>query len=161
MNVLKKALTASTLATAFLASTSLFANTTVQTSANVQAQTAQPNMMQSLKHNTQHAAHSTSQAVGQGIDKTKAASKEKWQDTKNFTAEKSNAVKNEVHDVKQAMSTKTQQGDATTQQKMQHTRHATDSSKGVAVNGQSQLHLDTPVAKAKVGSTAHASAGSN
>ena len=78
MKVLTKTLTASALTTALLASTSLFANTT----ANVQVQTSQPSVLQNLKHDVKHAAHATGETVEHGIDKTKAFSKEKWQDTK-------------------------------------------------------------------------------
>ena len=102
MKVLTKTLTASALTTALLASTSLFANTTANTSANVQVQTSQPSVLQNLKHDVKHAAHATGETVEHGVDKTKAFSKEKWQDTKEFSAEKSAVVKDKAGDVKDA-----------------------------------------------------------
>ena len=135
MKVLTKTLTASALTTTLLASTSLFANTTANTSANVQVQTSQPSVLQNLKHDVKHAAHATGETVEHGVDKTKAFSKEKWQDTKEFSAEKSAVVKDKAGDVKQSV------------------EHNTKKS------GQAQVELDTPVAKAKVGSSTDAAVG--
>lgn len=167
MKVLTKTLTASALTTALLASTSLFANTTANTSANVQVQTSQPSVLQNLKH----AAHATGKTVEHGVDKTKAFSKEKWQDTKEFSAEKSAVVKDKAGDVKQSVehntkksghyiADKAKQGQQATKQKWQETKQAVSGQpKRAGVNGQAQVELDTPVAKAKVGSSTDAAVG--
>lgn len=167
MKVLTKTLTASALTTALLASTSLFANTT----ANVQVQTSQPSVLQNLKHDVKHAAHATGETVEHGVDKTKAFSKEKWQDTKEFSAEKSAVVKDKAGDVKDSVAhntkksghyiaDKAKQGQQATKQKWQETKQAVSGQpKRADVNGQAQVELDTPVAKAKVGSSADATVG--
>ena len=167
MKVLTKTLTASALTTALLASTSLFANTT----ANVQVQTSQPSVFQNLKHDVKHAAHATGKTVEHGVDKTKAFSKEKWQDTKEFSAEKSAVVKDKAGDVKDSVehntkksghyiADKAKQGQQATKQKWQETKQAVSGQpKRADVNGQAQVELDTPVAKAKVGSSADAAVG--
>ena len=167
MKVLTKTLTASALTTALLASTSLFANTT----ANVQVQTSQPSVLQNLKHDVKHAAHATGETVEHGVDKTKAFSKEKWQDTKEFSAEKSAVVKDKAGDVKDSVAhntkksghyiaDKAKQGQQATKQKWQETKQAVSGQpKRADVNGQAQVELDTPVAKAKVGSSADAAVG--
>ena len=167
MKVLTKTLTASALTTALLASTSLFANTT----ANVQVQTSQPSVLQNLKHDVKHAAHATGKTVEHGVDKTKAFSKEKWQDTKEFSAEKSAVVKDKAGDVKHSVehntkksghyiADKAKQGQQATKQKWQETKQAVSGQpKRANVNGQAQVELDTPVAKAKVGSSTDAAVG--
>lgn len=171
MKVLTKTLTGSALTTALLASTSLFANTTANTSANVQVQTSQPSVLQNLKHDVKHAAHSTGETVEHGVDKTKAFSKEKWQDTKEFSAEKSAVVKDKAGDVKDSVehntkksghyiADKAKQGQQATKQKWQETKQAVSGQpKRADVNGQAQVELDTPVAKAKVGSSTDAAVG--
>lgn len=171
MKVLTKTLTASALTTALLASTSLFANTTANTSANVQVQTSQPSVLQNLKHDVKHAAHATGETVEHGVDKTKAFSKEKWQDTKEFSAEKSAVVKDKAGDVKDSVehntkksghyiADKAKQGQQATKQKWQETKQTVSGQpKRADVNGQAQVELDTPVAKAKVGSSADAAVG--
>ena len=54
-------------------------------------------MMSNMPHMLQE------KRVEHGVDKTKAFSKEKWQDTKEFSAEKSAVVKDKAGDVKQSV----------------------------------------------------------
>ena len=106
-----------------------------------------------------------------GVDKTKAFSKEKWQDTKEFSAEKSAVVKDKAGDVKHSVehntkksghyiADKAKQGQQATKQKWQETKQAVSGQpKRADVNGQAQVELDTPVAKAKVGSSTDVAVG--
>ena len=109
--------------------------------------------------------------IEHGVDKTKAFSKEKWQDTKEFSAEKSAVVKDKAGDFKHSVehntkksghyiADKAKQGQQATKQKWQETKQTVSGQpKRADVNGQAQVELDTPVAKAKVGSSTDAAVG--
>ena len=165
-----KPLFKTTLITAALfATTPLFANTAVE--ANAKVETQQPSVLQNLKQDINQSAHTAGDKIEKGVDKTKTFTQEKWQDTKEFSAEKSAVVKDKAGDVKHSVehntkksghyiADKAKQGQQATKQKWQETKQTVSGQpKRADLNGQAQLQVDTPVAKAKVGSSADAAVG--
>ncbi|UUS57980.1 MULTISPECIES: hypothetical protein [unclassified Acinetobacter] len=96
-----KPLFKTTLITAALfASTPLFANTAVE--ANAKVETQQPSVLQNLKQDINQSAHTAGDKIEKGVDKTKTFTQEKWQDTKEFSADKKQDAKNKWADLKQS-----------------------------------------------------------
>lgn len=87
-----KPLFKTTLITAALfATTPLFANTAVE--ANAKVETQQPSVLQNLKQDINQSAHTAGDKIEKGVDKTKTFTQEKWQDTKEFSADKKQDAK--------------------------------------------------------------------
>lgn len=128
MNVFKTTLVSATLLSA---SSLLFANTaTVSANANVPSN-PEHEVLNNIGQDLKNVAHQTSESIEQGTDKTKAFTKDKWQDSKDKVA----ALK---------------QSRADSKSDNKRTAHT-------AVNGKTRVNLDTPVAQAHISSESNAS----
>ncbi|ALD02012.1 hypothetical protein AMQ28_06305 [Acinetobacter sp. TTH0-4] len=146
--------------TALLATSPLFANTSVNATADIK--TEQPsilhNVTQGVKDTTHKAGHGiqntavkVDHGVEKGVDKTRNVTKNAWENTKDFSAEKSQAVENKAKKVKDATVKKADQTKTYASEKWQKGKDAVSSHSGDAhVNGKTNVELNTPAAKANV-----------
>ena len=155
--------------TALLATSPLFANTSVNATAEIK--TEQPsilhNVTQGVKdtahkagHGIQNTAVKVDHGVEKGVDKTRTVTKNAWENTKDFSAEKSQAVENKAKKVKDATVKKADQTKTYASEKWQKGKDAVSSHSGDAhVNGKTNVELNTPAAKANVGISTEAGIG--
>lgn len=155
--------------TALLATSPLFANTSVNATADIK--TEQPsilhNVTQGVKntahkagHGIQNTAVKVDHGVEKGVDKTRTVTKNAWENTKDFSAEKSQAVENKAKKVKDATVKKADQTKTYASEKWQKGKDAVSSPSGDAhVNGKTNVELNTPAAKANVGISTEAGIG--
>lgn len=155
--------------TALLATSPLFANTSVNATADIK--TEQPsilhNVTQGVKntahkagHGIQNTAVKVDHGVEKGVDKTLTVTKNAWENTKDFSAEKSQAVENKAKKVKDATVKKADQTKTYASEKWQKGKDAVSSHSGDAhVNGKTNVELNTPAAKANVGISTEAGIG--
>ena len=155
--------------TALLATSPLFANTSVNATADIK--TEQPsilhNVTQGVKntahkagHGIQNTAVKVDHGVEKGVDKTRTVTKNAWENTKDFSAEKSQAVENKAKKVKDATVKKADQTKTYASEKWQTGKDAVSSHSGdTHVNGKTNVELNTPAAKANVGISTEAGIG--
>lgn len=155
--------------TALLATSPLFANTSVNATADIK--TEQPsilhNVTQGVKntahkagHGIQNTAVKVDHGVEKGVDKTRTVTKNACENTKDFSAEKSQAVENKAKKVKDATVKKADQTKTYASEKWQKGKDAVSSHSGDAhVNGKTNVELNTPAAKANVGISTEAGIG--
>lgn len=94
------------------------------------------------------------------MDKTRTVTKNAWENTKDFSAEKSQAVENKAKKVKDATVKKADQTKTYASEKWQKGKDAVSSHSGDAhVNGKTNVELNTPAAKANVGISTEAGIG--
>ena len=164
-----KMLKTTLITTALLATSPLFANTSVNATADIK--TEQPsilhNVTQGVKdtahkagHGIQNTAVKVDHSVEKGVDKTRTVTKNAWENTKDFSAEKSQAVENKAKKVKDATVKKADQTKTYASEKWQKGKDAVSSHSGDAhVNGKTNVELNTPAAKANVGISTEAGIG--
>ena len=164
-----KMLKTTLITTALLATSPLFANTSVNATADIK--TEQPsilhNVTQGVKdtahkagHGIQNTAVKVDHSVEKGVDKTRTVTKNAWENTKDFSAEKSQAVENKAKKVKDATVKKADQTKTYASEKWQTGKDAVSSHSGDAhVNGKTNVELNTPAAKANVGISTEAGIG--
>ena len=160
-----KMLKTTLITTALLATSPLFANTSVN------IKTDQPsilhNVTQGVKdtahkagHGIQNTAVKVDHGVEKGVDKTRTVTKNAWENTKDFSAEKSQAVENKAKKVKDATVKKADQTKTYASEKWQTGKDAVSSHSGdTHVNGKTNVELNTPAAKANVGISTEAGTG--
>lgn len=155
--------------TALLATSPIFANTSVNATADIK--TEQPSILHNVTQGVKNTAHKAGHGiqntvvkvdhgVEKGVDKTRTVTKNAWENTKDFSAEKSQAVENKAKKVKDATVKKADQTKTYASEKWQKGKDAVSSHSGDAhVNGKTNVELNTPAAKANVDISTEAGIG--
>lgn len=176
---MNKLIKTSLIATALCASAPLFANTTSHTtgasanahlSTSAEVETNNKGLIKTLSQGTSNAAERVGQGIEKGVDNTKNFSKDKWQDTKDFAAEKnanakertqavkdkladrSTATKEKVQHSQEKWSERTDKAKQATQDKWNRTKAAlTPTPHQADAKTNSSLEVNTPIGSAKAG----------